>query len=768
MKRHDVQLTVVPLVLALAVANAYAAAPADEIAVPASAPAAGEAVPAPSSGQLQEVVVTATRRSSNLQKVAATVNVLSSDSLTQLAVPSVSDMQGLVPGVTVVRAAGTVPFIRGVGTNNAGFTTETAVGMYIDGMYLANSASGMFGFNNIERIEVLKGPQGTLYGRNTTGGLINVITRDPDDKVRVDASLGLENYNKKTVNFYGSTPLGDTLAMNLALVGSEQSDGWGRNVVTGNDIMKSKEAGVQLKLVWKPKAGTKVSLRLFDDYMNTDQGIAMAILPGTVGIDGTGYLGKYRTATRDDAYLIAHQFNGALKVEQDLGAVNLLSITGYQNNQSPVRTTQNAIPGKPVLGQSAVETLLTSENRSFSQEIQLSSKPSNSPLDWLAGFFYYDDVTEMTNYVWGTCVGNVCAPAPFPFRTAARPTTRSASLFADGTYAIRPGTRLSLGLRYTQDKKGISGENLPLAGFPNSVQVLPPGLILHAGDPFPGNPAGIPKESTFSQTTFRLALSHELSSRVQAYGSFNRGFKAGGYNPGTFNNPVSRPEILDAIEFGLKSELFNRRVRLNASIFNYDYKDIQLGSTAPPAPPGGSLLVNAAVARVKGFEADFKIAATPDLVINGGLALLDSQYTSFPGGACSTLRPIGGAVLGGAVTVSCDKSGAQLINSPKVSYTLGFVYTVDIPYGSMALAANDSYKSRYSFVTDGFPSQAAYHNSSASLTWRSPDERYDVQLFGRNLGNTYYFASAKGPVSGNYVYSPAAPRTYGVVLGYHF
>ena len=259
MNRRCNRLTATPLVLALAIANAFA-----QDAPPAELPAASKA-PASAGIALQEVVVTATRRSANLQKVPATVDVISQDAVKQLNILSVEDMQGLVPGVTIVRNAGSVPFIRGVGTNNSGFTTETAVGMYIDGLYLANAASGTFGFNNIERVEVLKGPQGTLYGRNTTGGLVNVITRDPEAKPTVDTTLSYESYNKKTVNFYGSTPISDPLSANISVMSTDQGRGWGHNLFTGSQVMKDKASGVQLKLQWKPVAGTRVTLRLFSN-----------------------------------------------------------------------------------------------------------------------------------------------------------------------------------------------------------------------------------------------------------------------------------------------------------------------------------------------------------------------------------------------------------------------------------------------------------------------------------------------------------------------
>ena len=768
MKINNVRLDATPLVLAMMISSAYAQTAAPATAAAPAEPAAsgnakGEAPPT-----LQSVTVTATRRATDLQKVAATVDVVSSEAVDQLHITNVSDMQGLVPGMTIVQTAGTVPFIRGVGTNNSGFTTETAVAMYIDGLYLANSASGLFGFNNIERIEVLKGPQGTLYGRNTTGGLVNVITRDPEAKTHVDASIGYESYDKTILNFYGSTPLTDTLAMNIAVVDADQRKGWGRNAFTGDQDLKSHESGAQVKLVWKPAAGTKVSLRSFADYMKSDIGLATSIVPGTFGVDGSGNLGKYVSNTRSDPYVRPAQFNDALKVEQEFASFNLMSMTGYQHDYEPLRSTINGIPGNPVIGQSAVEAFVTGSNKTFSEEIQLSSKPSSAPYDWIGGLFYYNDRTQLESSIWGTCVGTTCAAAPLPNYTYAVPTTQSISAYADGSYTLRPGTRLTLGLRYTEDRKGLTGYVAPLPGLPNSVTALPPSTVLQPGNPYPGNPAGIPTEVKFSKPTFRVALSQDLAEHAQAYASFNRGYKAGGYNPSSFTNPVSKPETLDSIEAGVKSEFFDRRLRLNAAVFNYQYDDIQLRSTAPPAPVGSSILTNAAKARVNGADADFSIAATSSLSITGGLSLLDAKYASYPGGSCSTAKVPAGPVLGGATTVVCDLSGHQMPDAPKVSYSLGFTYDISVPYGSMELAANDAYKSKFNFSSDGNPTQKAYHVSNMSLKWRTPDERYDVQLHVKNLFNSFYYTSAIGPSSGSYLYSPSAPRIFGVVLGYHY
>jgi iron complex outermembrane recepter protein len=364
-------------------------------------------------------------------------------------------------------------------------------------------------------------------------------------------------------------------------------------------------------------------------------------------------------------------------------------------------------------------------------------------------------------------VGAVCAAAPVPTRLAAYPTTRSLSAYADGTYKVLEGTRLTLGVRYTDDKKGLSGVQMPLAGFPNSVAALPPTAVLHPGDPYTGNPAGIPTSIRFPKTTYRAILAQDFAKDVNAYLSLNRGFKSGEYNPGAFNNPPSRPETLDAIELGLKSQLLDRRLRLNAAVFNYDYKDMQLRSTAPPAPPGGFLQLNAANATVKGLDMDFSYRATSGLTLSGGFGYLDAKFKTFTGGTCFTPRPITAAVLGGVAAAACDLSGRAMPNAPRFSSSFGFKYSVDTAVGPLVFAANDQYRSDYPFVADGSLQNKAYHLVNASTTWTSPGNDFDVQVYAKNLGNKYYATGATGGIVGSNIMYPGAPRTVGLTLGYH-
>lgn len=750
----------IPAVLAISAGHASAQVAA---AAAASPPAAADAPLA-----LEQITVTATRRTGSLQQVPGAVQSISATTLSDLSIQAVSDLPALTPGLVAAKAATVVTFLRGVGINSSGFTTEAPVAIYLDGLYMPNPASAVFSFNNIERIEVLKGPQGTLYGRNSTAGLISVVTREPEAQPRVDVSFGLESYNTKNLNFYGSAPLAQNLFISVSAMATKQDKGWGRNITTGNEILKKDEQGAHVKLLWKAAPGTKVTLSAFYDHNDSDIGLVNPIYPGTVGVDGTPALGNYQYAARRDPRGISKQSNVALKIEHDAGFANFLSLTGYQHAESVQDYTSNGIPGNAVLGQSAAESTLTGSSKAVSQEFQLSSKPSALPFDWIVGAFFFHNDTAIGQDVWSTCVGAVCAAAPTPTRVAAFPTTRSSSAYADGTYRLFESTRLTLGVRYTDDKKGLSGMQGPLAGFPNSVAALPPTAVLHPGDPYAGNPDGIPTSVKFPKTTYRAVLAQDFTKDVNAYLSLNRGFKSGEFNPGAFNNPPSRPETLDAVEFGLKSQLLERRLRLNLAVFNYDYKDMQLRSTAPPAPVGGFLQLNAANASVKGLDVDFSYRATGSLTLSGGFEYLDAKFRTFTGGTCFTQRTIAGAVLGGVASAACDLSGRPMPNAPRFSSALGFKYSVDTAFGPLVLAGNDQYRSDYPFVADGSLQNKAYHLINASATLTPRGDQFDIQLYAKNLGNKYYLTGATGGIVGNDVMYPGAPRTFGVTLSYHY
>jgi len=742
--------------------------------VSAPAWAAGQDAPVPA-GQdaahdeqgVADIVVTANRRAENLQEVPISIAAFSDETLKTQGVVNVVDLPQLTPGLGFTRTlVGTNAFLRGVGTTSAGYSTESPIATYVDGLYLPNSAASSFSFNNVERIEILKGPQGTLYGRNTTGGLIHVITKEPGNVASVDMSASYASYDTVQANFYGSTPITDTLAVNFAALYIDQGEGWGRNLFTGAETYKFKDVGFQGKIRWEPGPDTTFTLRGFYDRIKTDQGNAVATFPGSVGTDGTRYPGEYRINARITPFAEQRQYSVSLKGEHRFDFATLTSITGYINNRSPSLQIQGPVLGNAVPGQGAINLGGLQTAKTFSQELQLTSSDSTAPLKWIVGAFYYNDRTMIQTDVYGTCIGAVCAP-PVPTRTTGFQKTRSYSAYAEGTYSLTDSTRVTLGLRYTSDQKILTGLIRPLSGYPNSVPAFPATTVTVPGQAFTGFPNGIDTDVTFGKLTWKLVLAQDLGPDVHAFASYNRGFKSGGFNPTSFTNPASRPEVLDAFEVGVKSELFDRMLRFNISGFYYEYKDIQLRSTAPPAPPGGSILFNAASAEIKGIDADFVFAPARGLTINGGFQFLDAKYKRFPGAICTSPRVIGGPVLGGVASSVCDLAGATLPQSPDFSYSLGVTYAFDTPIGRFELNGNDGYKSSFFWEPDNRLQQDGYHILNASITWFEPGDQFSVQLFGRNLGGEYYFTSGAS-AGGNDGYIPGAPRTYGVKLRYQF
>ena len=732
---------------------------------------------------LDEIVVTATRRTVDLQHVAATVEAVPATTLKAFNVTSVLQLPSLVSGLVVTPSGGNNLYLRGIGSASTGFN-EAQTAVYIDGLYLANPTAGIYSFNNIDRVEVLKGPQGTLYGRNVTGGLISVTTRDPGTTTKVDASVGYANYDTVTANLYASTPLSENLGFNVAAYHQKQGTGWSTNLFNGRDAQKSDETGVEAKLQWRPSDRTKITTSFIFDYNNRDTGYAYQVYPGSLGTDGTPYYGQYKFASRINASAPTSIYIGTFKIEQDLGFASLMSLSGFQTSTANV-LFQGGLPilGQALAGQAATYNQFYEHNRTFSQEFQLTSKPSTSRFDWVAGAFYYNDHSELRLDTYNTCVNGVCAPgAAVPNRNDGFPTTESESAYGDGTVRFFDATRLTVGLRYTNEIKTLSGLVSSLPGFPNSgalaaaATCTSAGTVFYPGQPFPGStgcgatpPTGIPTRLHFEKVTYRVVLAQDIGKDVHLYASHNLGFKSGAFNANSFNNPPVRPELLYATEAGLKSELFDRRVRLNLAYFHYTYKDVQVRSLVPPATTA-ALLLNAASEHLDGVDGDFSVAAARGFVINGSFEYLNAHYADFPGTTIATpiTRTLASGQVVGAASIqsNVNLAGYDVPFAAPFSASLGATYTLETGSGNFSLSGNDHYNSPYSMTADNSIRQGRHHIVDASLNWTAPNKRYDVSLFVRNLTGAYTYAAAI--VSTNFSVVPGPPRTFGGTLGVHF
>jgi iron complex outermembrane receptor protein len=707
---------------------------------------------------LTEVIVTAQRRSENLQDVPIAVTALSADQLARSGIQNTTELGEVTPGLTVVSQNGNIlPHIRGVGTTLFGAGIENSVATYVDGVYIASQVGSLLTLNNIAQVEVLKGPQGTLYGRNATGGLVQITTKDPQSTFSGDASLSYGNYQTSIGQFYVTGPVaGDKLAADLAVSATTQGQGYGTNLYNGQDVYKTDhDIAVRSKWLFTPSDATTV--RLIGDYEDTagSQYSTHGIAPGKKAAFGVGTGPAVPTYDVDENFqpYNSNKVGGvSLRVDQNVGFAQLSSISAYRSSKNSEGFDADA---SPVNLQDIVINL---DDTQLTQEFQLSSVQSG-PLQWVVGAFYlHDDSSEdpATTEFGGPLVRPPPQGAGLPasVSTYGEEKTDSGSLYGQTTLAITTADHLTLGFRYTDEKRQLVATQV--AELANGFTVYP--LAPPHTSPFVPPPALTPSK-TFTAPTWRFSYDHRFSDEVLGYVSYNRGFKSGGFNTGDPTQPAYEPETLDAYEIGLKTDLWDRRLRLDTSAYYYHYKDIQVANFLA----GSIAYYNGAVAEIYGLDADLKALVTEHLTLTAGVSYIHDRYTNFPDAQFYIPNP----VLGGNTISTQSADGNRLPLTPDETFNLSADYRYPLPAGSLGLNVTYFYSTRYVFSPDNILNQPAYNLVNAALSWAAPGDRFIASLWGKNLSNTVVadglLSSTFGSLS-NY----APPRTYGVKVEVKF
>lgn len=679
-------------------------------------------------GGLEEIVVMAQRREENLQDVPIAITAMSANALEAASISNTQDLAMLTPGLNFNSVGGYgQPRIRGIGTTADTPTLENPIATYVDGVYYAHQGGSILALNNIERIEVLKGPQGTLFGRNATGGLIHIITREPDEEFVGRAGLGYENYNTFTANGYMGGAVAENLAADIALYIRRQGDGYGDNILTGQEINKMNNFAGRSKWVFTPSDATKVTF--VADYARNDGAMAQAPAPGTTPLGGAPNLDDQDIAVPAPYKNTFNQGGASFRFEHDFGGVSVVSTTAYRKSRGTIYF--------PNSGQDpAFLTLVQLYDRAqqASQEFQLQST-GDSVFDWTAGayLFYADGGWRPVELS-----GGALFPLSRIFLTSDQ-STHSAAIYGQGTYELMPDTNVTLGLRYTIDRRKWDLEQEFVA-------------------PFPLGPFADEGKKTFKKLTWRAAIDHQFDNGVLLYASANRGFKSGGFNDLALPATPYLPETLDAYEVGFKSDLFDQRLRLNAAGFYYDYKNLQVTRYSN----GILLLYNGAGAEIYGMDLDAEALVSQRLRLGAGLSVNHGRYTSFPNADITTPAPGGGTIIG-----TGDAEGNRLNYTPDWTLNLSATYTIPMPVGSIDLSAAYFHNNGYVGSPDERLRQGSYDTLNLSASWSSDDEAWKVTVFGRNVTDEEYVSAIYAQANGDAV-QYAAPVTYGLNIQRNF
>ncbi len=701
--------------------------------------------------RLEEIVVTAQRRQENLQEVPIAVTAITADTLEDVGISNTSLLPQAVPSLQMSRSGPSgIFFVRGVGNTSGGTGEEGANAFYVDGVFLSNLNQSVLKFNNIERIEVLRGPQGTLFGRNASGGLVNVITRDPGDQLVIKGQTGIANYQTYSGQLYVATPVTDTLSADIALAGSDQKDGWGRNLATGKEVGKGWNWGLRSKWLWRPNEDTRLTFTGEYGKQDEDFSSLFSLAPGSVGTGGTKRPeGRYDTNTTNAQYAAQRTYGLSLTSEFDLDWATLTSITAFRGNKTNSALDPDGGP-LPLFA-----NILSTNGKSFQEELRLASD-MEGPLSWQTGLFFLRTVASVDPFASrGTALGGANAGNDI----FASMTTQSYAAFGEATYAILPTTFLTGGIRYTHDDRTLTGRQVSVGLATPTTQTRD-------------------ASQSYGEFTYRASLRHDFSDDFNVYASYNRGFKSGLFSlTSLFIAPVT-PQTIDAYEIGSKAELFDHRLRLNLAAFTYKIHDYQV--RAATGVGATAVLLNAAEVKNKGLEAEFDLAVADGLRLFGSATVLDSTFSSFPYAPYtypnpSVCTPTGATpgqttsttLTGGARSCIGSAKGNRTPVAPKFVASLGTSYSFPVGNdGDVRLSALYSYNDGYFFEVDNRLRQDSYNTLNLSVEY-APVEHWSVELWAQNATNEKYYVQKLGSALGDLAVS-AAPRQYGLNLKYQF
>jgi iron complex outermembrane receptor protein len=739
-------------------------------AMPAWAQGAPQQTDAAADEGVEQIVVTARKRAEQLQDTPVSVTALSATAIEQRSVTSFNSLNNFVPNIELnngrVDGGGSTAqiFIRGVGQEDYSFPNDPGVGVYLDGVYVSRSSAGDFGFLDIERIEVLRGPQGTLYGKNTIGGAINVITRKPDGETKGKLQLTYGRYDRIDFNASADFKISDTVFANISGA-SLNRDGYGTNFA-GDDLGNQNKDIVRGQLRYQPNQDVDIILqadysrqrqfgpvgamrRFFPEFPLLDlYNTAVAPrfarqfgLTGAQAVYGPAFINKIDetkryfsgagTQTRDNNEI----FGISLTADWAIGELDLKSISAYRQAKVDVNRDGDHTPFR------IFDVAVRESTKQYSQEFQLNGEGFGGALEYILGVYVIRE-TGTNSFTAPLLLGvEEILGDILSLRTDTSIKSTSWAIFGEGTYNLTDNFGITLGARLNKDKKN----------YDYTLFRIFSGAVVNG-------PADL--EKSWTEFLPKVGLEYKITDDVLTYASFSRGFKAGGWNPRTLSAGLTPqqfdPEYLNAFEVGVKSTLFDGRATFNLAGFYSDYKDIQLIGVTTTNGIVDTTVLNGGKARILGVEAELNARPIPQLSLSAGLGILDTKYKELDPGVISTGVPLTN----------------KFIQAPSVTFNAQATYTIDLAnQGQLLLNGDIAYKSKIYRSIQNFPDLITdpYWILNSRITYVAPEEAWEVALFVTNITNEIYLTNGvdvRGLAATEAYYS--RPREWGISVTARF
>ena len=703
---------------------------------------------APSGNQMEEILVTAQRREERAIDVPISVTAVTSDALRRNGITSTNDLTTVVPGLKMDRTGGySQPAIRGISTQLTHPGSENNVAMYLDGIYQPSQAGGIFDLPDVSQVEVAKGPQGTLFGRNATGGAVLVSTRNPSQTTEGTIIAEYGSFNAMTFKGFVSGGLTDKVSGSIAGY-YHNDDGYLRDIARKKDVGAIESSIVRGKLLYE--ATDKLSI-LATAYVSDRQdetaasgiplgGNTTANVVPAFGI-GTAVVPTKadQVAMNQDPVTTVKQLGASLKITYDMEVGTITALTGYSDYDQEVVLDADYSYTQPVAG---TNYFLDTPESAFSQEINFASEKFGR-VSFVAGLFYwnswgkYDPIRVQVNYGF---------PTDVDIQIYSKQSAEAYAVYGEMNFDITDKWSVIAGLRYSDETRTLEGGKL---GFPPNVPATG-GYLWET-------------ERKDDGVTPRLSISYKPNEDANLYFTYSEGFKSGVFNTSATSpdEPSVAPEEVKAYEIGFKQSL--NSLRYSMAAFYYDYQDMQVQGFQEVNGVPLSVLQNAATAEIYGAEIEGVWQMTDSFEAQLGVAYTNATFDEFE--RASIVVPVGGNF--GNTVIEQDVSGNDLVRAPRSTVNLTGLYNTTVMGGDLALSGTVYYSDKFYFENGNRIYQPSFTTVNARAAWSPADSGFTFALLGKNLTDeeTIQGAFIQSLADG---VSYAAPRTWAIAVEYRF